>query len=353
MGVVPYEMPTSWHQQALRAQAVAARTYGAFLRAQNRSRYYQICDTTSCQVYGGIAAEQPSSNSAGDGDRGQDLDLQGQARLHPVLVVVRRLDVGRRPAVPRRQARPVRRSRRQRHALVDDPGQRWLARGRAPGDRVTGRHAGDASARATARGAAGCCRSGSNGTKGIAYMTGEDFRWKYGLRSNWFTIEPTPIIERWRELGAAKSLIGRPESRRVQGRRRGRRRTSTADGSTGARASARSSCEGAIKAKYNALGGPTSIARLADLRRSANPSQVGSKVRFQKGRIYYVHAGRRGVRGHRRRSCGTGRRRAPTASKFGFPTSDVKKIPGGQRGTFEHGTITWKRSTNTFTVTMD
>jgi hypothetical protein len=34
-GVVPYEMPASWKQQALRAQAVAARSFAAWERAQN------------------------------------------------------------------------------------------------------------------------------------------------------------------------------------------------------------------------------------------------------------------------------------------------------------------------------
>ena len=65
-GVIPYEMPASWHPEAVKAQAVAARTYAAWSRAQNRSRYYQICDTTSCQVYGGLDGEHPLANAAVD-----------------------------------------------------------------------------------------------------------------------------------------------------------------------------------------------------------------------------------------------------------------------------------------------
>ena len=60
--VVPSEMPTSWHPNAVRAQAVAARTYGAFLRARSSSSGYDICDTTSCQVYRGM------DNETGNGD---------------------------------------------------------------------------------------------------------------------------------------------------------------------------------------------------------------------------------------------------------------------------------------------
>jgi SpoIID/LytB domain protein len=63
-GVVPLEMPASWSQHALRAQTVAARTYGAYARRSNARGHYQICDTTSCQVYGGASAEYRSTNRA-------------------------------------------------------------------------------------------------------------------------------------------------------------------------------------------------------------------------------------------------------------------------------------------------
>ncbi|MEI5672141.1 MULTISPECIES: SpoIID/LytB domain-containing protein [unclassified Nocardioides] len=72
-GVVPLEMPATWSPAAVRAQAVAARTYAAYERAHPRSRHAQICDTTSCQVYGGYAAEHPASNAAIAATRGQAL----------------------------------------------------------------------------------------------------------------------------------------------------------------------------------------------------------------------------------------------------------------------------------------
>ena len=53
-GVLPREMPASWPAAALRAQAVAARTYAASERASRAaSASYDLCDTTQCQVYGG------------------------------------------------------------------------------------------------------------------------------------------------------------------------------------------------------------------------------------------------------------------------------------------------------------
>ncbi|UJP39531.1 SpoIID/LytB domain-containing protein [Cellulomonas palmilytica] len=56
ISVVPSEMPSYWHQQALRAQAVAARTYAAYEAASGyRPWWYDTCDTTACQVFQGLA----------------------------------------------------------------------------------------------------------------------------------------------------------------------------------------------------------------------------------------------------------------------------------------------------------
>jgi SpoIID/LytB domain protein len=53
-GVVPKEMSPSWRPAALQAQAVAARTYAAQRRsAASASSAYDICDSTSCQVFTG------------------------------------------------------------------------------------------------------------------------------------------------------------------------------------------------------------------------------------------------------------------------------------------------------------
>jgi SpoIID/LytB domain protein len=72
-GVVPQEIPASWSREAVRAQAVAARTYAAYERAHPHGGHYQLCDTWSCQVYGGYDVEHPASNQAIDDTRGQVL----------------------------------------------------------------------------------------------------------------------------------------------------------------------------------------------------------------------------------------------------------------------------------------
>src|SRR5690606_28565427 len=53
-----------WHENAVRAQAVAARTYATHEMAHPKGPHYQLCDTTACQVYGGYDAEHPASNAA-------------------------------------------------------------------------------------------------------------------------------------------------------------------------------------------------------------------------------------------------------------------------------------------------
>ena len=51
-GVVPNEMPASWNVEALKAQAVAARTYSV------KSIGKVVPDTTAFQVYGDITGTQ-------------------------------------------------------------------------------------------------------------------------------------------------------------------------------------------------------------------------------------------------------------------------------------------------------
>ncbi|NYD40889.1 SpoIID/LytB domain-containing protein [Nocardioides panaciterrulae] len=77
-GVVPLEMPALWSADAVRTQAVAARTYAAYERDHPISDDYQICDTGACQVYGGVAAEHPASNAAVDATRHEVLTADGE-----------------------------------------------------------------------------------------------------------------------------------------------------------------------------------------------------------------------------------------------------------------------------------
>ncbi|MGL4174825.1 MAG: SpoIID/LytB domain-containing protein [Dermatophilaceae bacterium] len=85
--VVPSEMPASWPAEAVRAQAVAARSYAAN-GARRWAPPLDTCDTTSCQVYNGVADrtsagalqrpwEHPSSTAAVAATAGQVLHHAG------------------------------------------------------------------------------------------------------------------------------------------------------------------------------------------------------------------------------------------------------------------------------------
>jgi len=78
-GVIAAEMPAGWAAEALKAQAVAARTYG--VRSINPSRYYDICSTTACQVYGGASRETVSTDAAARATSGQFVAYQGAPAL--------------------------------------------------------------------------------------------------------------------------------------------------------------------------------------------------------------------------------------------------------------------------------
>jgi stage II sporulation protein D len=61
-GVVPAEMMAGWPLEALKAQAVASRTYTIVSLDPNAD--FDICATIDCQVYEGMASEHPRSDRA-------------------------------------------------------------------------------------------------------------------------------------------------------------------------------------------------------------------------------------------------------------------------------------------------
>jgi stage II sporulation protein D len=75
-GVVAGEMPSTWPQEALRAQAVAARTY-ALATSKAGDGFDQYADTRS-QVYNGIAGERPTTDLAVDATRGEIVVFGGK-----------------------------------------------------------------------------------------------------------------------------------------------------------------------------------------------------------------------------------------------------------------------------------
>ncbi len=183
-GVVAREVPSSWHAETLKAQSVAARTYGA--RSMGTSRYYDICDTTSCQVYGGADAETAATDKAVEATAGKILTYGGK----PALAQFSSSSGGYSSAGSEAYLK-----------AVSDPWDGWSgnanhswtksvsastiqskypAIGTLKSMQVTKRNGhGDWGGRVTS-----LELKGSKGTKTIS---GNDARSAFGLRSNWFT----------------------------------------------------------------------------------------------------------------------------------------------------------------------
>jgi stage II sporulation protein D len=74
-GVVAWESPSSWPAEALKAQAVAARTYA--ITTHRSGSFDQYADTRS-QMYGGVSAETSATDAAVAATRGQVVTYQGR-----------------------------------------------------------------------------------------------------------------------------------------------------------------------------------------------------------------------------------------------------------------------------------
>ena len=74
-GVVPDEMPPSWSMEALKAQAVAARSYA--IATRKSGGIFDLYPDTRSQVYGGVASEETRTNKAVDQTAGQVVKYKG------------------------------------------------------------------------------------------------------------------------------------------------------------------------------------------------------------------------------------------------------------------------------------
>ncbi|WP_280454468.1 LGFP repeat-containing protein [Nocardia brasiliensis] len=97
---------------------------------------------------------------------------------------------------------------------------------------------------------------------------------------------------------------------------------------------------GAIRDKYNELGGPNSFLLFPTSNELTNPDGVGKRTTFQNGPIYWSPAG--GAHPVVNHFFAAWQRNGWEAGVLGYPTSD--EIPGanaGRRQEFEHGAIYW------------
>jgi len=186
-GVVPAEMPTSWPLEAVKAQAVAARSYA--LRSLRPGGTFDVFADTRSQVYKGIAGEDARGRQAVRETREEVVTYQGQiAQTFFFSTSGGRTtsnELGFAGGEPLPYLRPV-----------DDPHDdispvhRWratLAEGQVA--RRLGVGSSLRSIRVVERGSDDRVRRvevrGSGGTR---TLTGADVRFRLGLRSTWFSI---------------------------------------------------------------------------------------------------------------------------------------------------------------------
>jgi stage II sporulation protein D len=299
-GVVPREMPASWLPEALRAQAVAARTYAAYDRAAHPTRSYDTCDTTSCQVYGGASSEDSRSTAAVVATANQVVNYGGK----PAFTQFGSSDggwtsAGSMPYLPAKadpydgfSGNPV---HTWTNTVTKAAVQRaWPSLGTLTRVVVTQRDGnGEWYGRVETM--------VLDGTKNNVTISGDTFRSRFGLRSSWFhfgagsatstpaptqTTATSPITARWRAIGGYHSI----------------------------------------------LGGPVAAERAA----------AGGRVRvFRHGRIYWSAS--TGAHELYKRMLTAYLRRGGAVGRLGFPLTSPHKVGRRIRATFQHGTLTARR----------
>lgn len=77
-GVVPNEVQANWPMEALKAQAVAARTFALYKMSGRRQQAYDLDASVYSQVYRGLSSEQASTNQAVQATKGQVAMYRGK-----------------------------------------------------------------------------------------------------------------------------------------------------------------------------------------------------------------------------------------------------------------------------------
>jgi SpoIID/LytB domain protein len=190
--VVSHEVPSSWTSAALRAQAVAARSYAltSQVSARAANRPYDICDNANCQAYGPIGGETGAESRAVKATRGIYLKSGGQ----PVLAMFSSANggytvAGGRPylvAQPDPYDGVVTGSANWGHAwessvTANEIERSWPQIGRLQKLKVLGR---DGNGQWGGR----VLSVGLVGSKSTVTVSADTFRWAVGLKSTWWTV---------------------------------------------------------------------------------------------------------------------------------------------------------------------
>ncbi|MDR3207980.1 MAG: SpoIID/LytB domain-containing protein [Oscillospiraceae bacterium] len=77
-GILPYEMSASWSLEALKAQALCAKSFAVSSLGKHRSAGFDLCNTVHCQVYQGTNAANANSDKAVDETYGRFVYYNGK-----------------------------------------------------------------------------------------------------------------------------------------------------------------------------------------------------------------------------------------------------------------------------------
>lgn len=77
-GIVPYEMSSSWPLEALKAQAICARTYAVANLGKHSKDGFDLCASTDCQAYRGTGSANASTDAAVEQTAGMYVTYEGE-----------------------------------------------------------------------------------------------------------------------------------------------------------------------------------------------------------------------------------------------------------------------------------
>jgi len=182
-GVVPSEVPPQWPAAAVQAQAVAARTYAAWERAAASGAVADTCDTTSCQVYRGVAVEHPASDAAVRATRRQVVTYQGAPAFTQFSSSNGGWSAAGSAAYLVAQADPY-------EATSANPNATWSASLTRTAVEQAWPQLGRLTRVSLVRDVGGRRATSVTltGTSGAVTVSGDDFRFRFGLRSTWFSL---------------------------------------------------------------------------------------------------------------------------------------------------------------------
>lgn len=290
--VVPAEMPASWSAEALKAQAVAARTYAARLRSVAATGSgYDLCDTSACQVYKGVSWEVGTTDRAIAATADRVLLYQGK----PAMTEFSSSNGGwsaaggaDRPYLTAQQDPydGVKRNQSWQVSLTSAKLAKLYPGVGTPTSLKVDTRDGNG----TYGGRVETIRI--SGTRGSVTVTGSAFKSKLGLKERLFTVVGGSVTNltttlsanttRWQELGGETGSLGAPTAAETDVAGGSRLAFAQADlwWSTGTGSHV---LTGAVRAAYNALGGPGS--QLGFPKTDVVTADGGTYADFRLGRI--------------------------------------------------------------------